>query len=90
MTIKENPGISTGEVAGKLEKSYYYISPLLFHLRNFGSLTYEQVGCERINGLEGFSRMPCEVQMLSKLSSEKTRGPWLRRLFRHQEWVIGK
>jgi len=88
--VKENPGISTGEVARKLGRSYYYISPLLLHLRNFGSLRYEQVGCERINGLEAFSRMPCVRQMLSKLGSEKTRGPWLRRLFRYQEWLIGK
>ena len=89
-TVRKNPGISTSEAAGKPGKSYYYISPLLFHLRNIGSLRYEQVGCERINGLEAFSRMPCVLQMLSKLSSEKTRGPWLRRLFRHQEWLIGK
>jgi hypothetical protein len=89
-TVKDNQGTSTGEGARKLGKSYYYISPLLFLLRSFGSLRSEQVGCERINALEAFSRMPCVVQMLSKLSREKNRGPWLRRLFRYQEWLIGK
>ncbi|MDA4128264.1 MAG: hypothetical protein OK422_02175 [Thaumarchaeota archaeon] len=34
--------------------------------------------------------MPCVVQMLYKLSSERTRGPWIRRLFRYQEWLIGE
>ena len=28
--------------------------------------------------------------MLYKLSSERTRGPWIRRLFRYQEWLIGE
>jgi hypothetical protein len=28
--------------------------------------------------------------MLSKLSSEKTKGPWLRRPFSNQEWIEGK
>ena len=54
--VRENPGISMGEVARKLGRSYHYISPLLFHLRNFGSLRYEPVGRERIDGLEAFSR----------------------------------
>ncbi len=34
--------------------------------------------------------MPCVVQMLYKLSSERTRGPWIRRLFRYHEWLRGK
>ncbi|TLY15315.1 MAG: hypothetical protein E6K84_00485 [Thaumarchaeota archaeon] len=34
--------------------------------------------------------MPCVVQMPNKLSSERTRGPWIRRLFRYQEWLIGE
>ena len=88
--VKENPGISTGEFAGKVGRSYSYISPLPFHLRNFGALRYEPIGRERINGLEAFARMPCVRQVLSRLSSEKTKGPWLRRLFRYQEWLIGK
>ena len=28
--------------------------------------------------------------MLYKLSSERTRGPWIRRLFGYQEWLIGE
>ena len=88
--VKGNPGISTGEVARKLGRPYDYISPLLFHLKKFGSLRYEPAGVERTNGLAAFAGVPCVRQMLSKLSSEKTKGPWLRRLFRYQEWLIGK
>jgi hypothetical protein len=38
----------------------------------------------------GLRRGQCVRQMLYKLSSEKTKGPWLRRLFRYQEWLSGK
>ena len=34
--------------------------------------------------------MPCVGQMLYRLSSERTRRPWIRRLFRYQEWLIGE
>jgi integrase len=88
--VKESPGISTGEVARKLGRPYDYISPLLFHLKKFGSLRYEPAGVERTDGLAAFAGVPCVRQMLSKLSSEKTKGPWLRRLFRYQEWLRGK
>ena len=53
-------------------------------------LRYEPVGTERTNGLEAFARMPCVRQMLFKLSGVKTKGPWLRRLFRYQEWLVSE
>jgi len=34
--------------------------------------------------------MSCVVRMPYRLSSERTRGPWIRRLFRYQEWLIGE
>ncbi|MDG6920952.1 MAG: hypothetical protein JRN59_05425 [Nitrososphaerota archaeon] len=88
--VKDSPGIPTGEVARQLGRPYDYISPLLFHLKHFGALRYEPVGVERTDGLAAFAGVQCVRQMLSKLSSEKTKGPWLRRLFRYQEWLMGK
>lgn len=88
--VKESPGISTEEVARKLARPYEYVSPLLFHLKSFGCLRHEAIEVERTNGLTTFAGVPCVKQMLSKLSSEKTKGPWLRRLFRYEEWLKGK
>jgi hypothetical protein len=88
--VKENPGISAGEVVRKLGRPYEYISPLLFHLKRFESFRYEPAGVERTGGLAVFAEVPCVGQMLSKLSSEKTKGPWLRRPFSNQEWIEGK
>ncbi len=41
-------------------------------------------------GTGDYEGMPCVVQMPYKLSSERTRGPWIRRPFRYQEWLIGE
>jgi site-specific recombinase XerD len=88
--VKENPGISTGDVARILGRPYPHIAPLLFHLRRFQAVRYDPVEVERMMGLAEFAKLPCVQQMLSKLSSEKTKGPWLRRLFRYQEWLQKK
>lgn len=88
--VKENPGISTGEVVRKMGRPYDQVSPFLFHLKRLQSLRYEPAQVERTEGLGSFAEVPCIRQMLSKLSSEKTKGPWLRRLFRYQEWLKEK
>lgn len=44
--VKESPGISTGEVTRNLARPCESVSPLLFHLKNFGSLRHESVGAE--------------------------------------------
>jgi hypothetical protein len=48
--VKENPGISTGDVARKLGRPYPHIAPLLFHLRRFQALKYEPIELERMKG----------------------------------------
>jgi hypothetical protein len=37
-------------------------------------------------GTGGYEGMPYVVQILYKLSGERPGGPWIRRLFRYQEW----
>ena len=37
-----------------------------------------------------YEGMPCVVKMLYKPNSERTKGPWIRRLFRYREWLIGE
>ncbi len=88
--VIENPGIATGEIVRKIGKPYTQVAPLIFHLKRFGALLKEMDRYERTPGLNEFAQLPSVQKMLSKLSSEKTKGPWLRRLFRYQEWVIKK
>ena len=88
--VQENPGISTGDIVRKLGRPYTHVASFVFHLKAWGALRKEMSGYERTPGLEEFGKLPSIQKMLSKLSSEKTMGPWLRRLFRYQQWVVSK
>jgi len=89
--VKENPGLTGAEISAQLGKSKEYTLPLLFHLKKYcGALRTETTGFIRTPGLEEFTRVPCVQKMLSKLGSEKTKGPWLRRLFRYERWLRSK
>ena len=86
--VRENPGLTVSEISAILGKSREYVGPLLFHLKKYGgSLRTETTGFYRTPGLDEFKQVPAVQKMLSKLGSEKTKGPWTRRLFRYQQWL---
>ncbi|MDV3278729.1 MAG: hypothetical protein LYZ69_09760 [Nitrososphaerales archaeon] len=77
--VKENPGLTGSEIAARLGKSKEYVIPLLFHLKKYcEALRTESTGFFRTPGLEEFAQVPAVQKMLSKLGSEKTKGPWTR------------
>ncbi len=68
-----------------------YISTMLWRLRKYtGALRTEVTGYERTPGLEEFKNVPSIQRMLSKLGSEKTKDPWVHRLFRYEQWLKQK
>jgi hypothetical protein len=86
--VKGNPGLTGSELAVRLGKSKEYVVPLLFHLKKYcGALRTESTGFYRTPGLEEFAELPAVQKMLSKLGSEKTKGPWTRRLFHYEQWL---
>ncbi|MBI3859777.1 MAG: tyrosine-type recombinase/integrase [Thaumarchaeota archaeon] len=86
--IKENPGLTGSEIAAKLGKSKEYVVPRLWILKRYTqSVRIEKSGFVRTPGLDEFRKVPSVQRMLGKLGSEKTKGPWTRRLFRYEQWL---
>ncbi len=86
--VKENPGLTRSEIAARLGKRTEYVDSLLWRLRKYtGALRTEVGGYVRTPGLEEFEMVPAVQRMLSKLGSEKTKDPWLHRLFRYEKWL---
>ena len=86
--VKENPGLTRREIAARLGKRTEYVDSLLWRLRKYtGALRTEVSGYVRTPGLEEFEMVPVVRRMLSKLGSEKTKDPWLHRLFRYEKWL---
>ena len=84
--VRENPGLTGSEVAARLGKKDCYVVTLLWRLRKHtGALRTEVTGYERTPGLEEFRNVPSVQRMLSKIGSEKTKDPWVRRLFRYEQ-----
>jgi hypothetical protein len=82
--VKENHGLTGREITERVGKKHEYVTSLLWRLRKYtGAVRSEVVGYVVTPGLEEFARTPCVVRMLSKLGSEKTKGPWLHRIFRY-------
>jgi len=89
--VRENPGLTVGDIADRMGKADHYVETILWRLKKYtGSLRIEVTGYERTPGLEEFKRVPGVQRMASKLASEKTRDPWVRRLFRYEQWLKEK
>jgi hypothetical protein len=89
--VKENPGLTRSEIAARLGKRTEYVDSLLWRLRKHtGALRTEVVGYVRTPGLGEFRNVPSVQRMLSKLGSEKTKDPWVHRLFRYEQWLKQK
>jgi integrase len=89
--VKENPGLTGSEIAQKLGRPAHSVTPLLWNLRKYcGAVEFKKHGFIRIPGLEQFTRVPYVARMLDKLGSEKTKRPWLRRLFHYEQWLKQK
>jgi hypothetical protein len=86
--VRENPGLTGSEITGRLGKRDDYVVTMLWRLKKYtGALRIEVTGYERTPGLEEFKSVPSVQRMVSKLASEKTRDPWVRRLFRYEQWL---
>ncbi|MGD0319753.1 MAG: tyrosine-type recombinase/integrase [Nitrososphaerales archaeon] len=89
--VRENPGLTGSEVALRVGKKEHYVVTMLWRLRKHtGALRTEVTGYERTPGLQEFRNVPSVQRMLSKLGSEKTKDPWVRRLFRYEQWLKQK
>lgn len=86
--VRENPGLTAREISEKLGRPYRYVDSPLWRLNKYtGALRKETAGYFRTPGLEEFKNVPAVQRMLSKLASEKTRDPWLHRIFRYEKWL---
>jgi integrase len=89
--VKENPGLTGGQIALKLGRPVSQVTPFLWNLRKYcNALEVERTGFIRTPGLEEFLQISCVKKMLLKLGSKKTRAAWGRKLFKYQKWLASK
>jgi len=59
--VRENPGLTAGDIADRIGKTHHYVETLLWRLKKHtGSVRIEVTGYERTPGLEEFARVPSE------------------------------
>ncbi len=89
--VKENPGLTGGQIALKLGRPVSQVTPFLWNLREYcNALDVERSGFIRTPGFEEFLQISCVKKMLLKLGSKKTRAAWGRKLFKYQKWLATK
>jgi hypothetical protein len=87
--VKENPGLTSGQIALKLGRPPSHVLPFLWKLKKYcGALEVERSGFIRTPGLAEFLEIPCVKRMLLNLGGKKTRASWGRKLFKYQKWLV--